>query len=416
MQSGDGLIVRVHAGSGWLSSQNIRDLTRFAAQYGNGQLELTRRANLQLRGVREAGLAALQAALVEHGLAQPSAELEARAALVVDPLCELDPACAPLTGLAARLRDALLRAPGPMRLPSKFGVVVEGGSAALDDVAAEIRLRVERTSADRVWLYVAGSAHDARVLGVCREADAPAALLALVSSVADGTPMRDAIARAGLDSLRSRLSPWLLADESPPARPAAAARLIGFCAARDASASQGYVGLGLAFGSADVELWNTLADLADTHGRGQLRATASRSLLVPVSAERAADLLARAAAAGCITDAQDPLLRAIACPGAPACSAAAGETRALARRLVQVARPLFDAHTSLHVSGCGKSCALTGSASFSVVHSAAGVHLGFDCDVAAATAQPAQPLAAIERRFAALARAPVAASAPVGVG
>ena len=52
-----------------------------------------------------------------------------------------------------------------------------------------------------------------------------------------------------------------------------------------------------------------------------------------------------------ITQPDDPLLRVDACPGAPFCTSATVETRALARHLAPLARG------TLHVSGCAKGCA-----------------------------------------------------------
>jgi precorrin-3B synthase len=56
---------------------------------------------------------------------------------------------------------------------------------------------------------------------------------------------------------------------------------------------------------------------------------------------------------GVITAPGDPLLAVIACTGAPGCSQARGDTRALARSLVSRLPPGL----RLHVSGCAKGCA-----------------------------------------------------------
>jgi precorrin-3B synthase len=54
-----------------------------------------------------------------------------------------------------------------------------------------------------------------------------------------------------------------------------------------------------------------------------------------------------------ITDPADPLLRVVACPGAPACPQGQGTTRDLARGLA----PRVPPGAVLHVSGCAKGCA-----------------------------------------------------------
>ena len=470
MQSGDGLLVRVRTGAAPVSSKNIRDLVELATQYGNGQLELTRRGNVQLRGVHEWGLGALQGALVACGLGLASAELEARLALTADPLSGLDSRCARIDALAALLSSALLAAPGPWRLPPKFGVVLDGGSGALDHVSADIRVRVEPDAPERACLFAAGCAADAVALGSCCTVDAPRALLVLIAHLADassgGQRMRDVIAARGTAPLHAALGDLLRAkpaacgvvagapcdaqsrdvsDEvartslhAATTRPlvgyvppqAAPAQNPAVCdSARDtrygarrvgrddgaagdvvsANAALGYVGLGLAFGAGDVGLWRRLADWADTYAGGAMRVTASRSvLLAGVRPDRARALLYEARAAGLIVEPDDPLLRVEACPGAPACSSAHGETRGLARTLVQVARPLLRAHTTLHVSGCKKACAHSGAAGLTVVHSEAGVHLGFDCDAGRALEAAPGSVAHIERLLSVQANVPAA--------
>jgi precorrin-3B synthase len=107
--------------------------------------------------------------------------------------------------------------------------------------------------------------------------------------------------------------------------------------------------------------------------------TPARTVLVPgVEREQLTAALELAEAAGWITDSSDPLLRVAACPGAPACSSAAGETRTFARELAA----LLGASESLHVSGCAKGCAQSGAASITLVRRPDGCSLGFDLSAA----------------------------------
>jgi precorrin-3B synthase len=71
---------------------------------------------------------------------------------------------------------------------------------------------------------------------------------------------------------------------------------------------------------------------------------------------------------GLVTHASDPLLRVVACTGAPACPEARAETRALAAALA----PHLPAGERLHVSGCAKGCAHPGPAAITLVGTADG--------------------------------------------
>ena len=110
------------------------------------------------------------------------------------------------------------------------------------------------------------------------------------------------------------------------------------------------------FGQMQAE---TLAALADL---GPLRVTPWRMLLIE-GAITAPDL------PGLITRADDPMLRVVACTGAPGCLQAHGETRNLARALAPHLRE------TLHVSGCAKGCAHPGPAALTLTATPTGFAL-----------------------------------------
>ena len=68
MQSGDGLIVRVRPRCGMLSPDELIVLAEAAQRFGNGHIDLTRRANLQIRGVSEETLPGLHEVIDRLGL------------------------------------------------------------------------------------------------------------------------------------------------------------------------------------------------------------------------------------------------------------------------------------------------------------------------------------------------------------
>jgi len=113
MQSGDGLLVRVRPWGGAFTLDQAAGLADIAATLGNGHIDLTRRANLQIRGLSEERLPALRDALDRFGLL----EAEETRNVMVDPLA--GPA---VRALALALGRAL-----PHDLPSKFGCLVDGG-------------------------------------------------------------------------------------------------------------------------------------------------------------------------------------------------------------------------------------------------------------------------------------------------
>ena len=388
MLSGDGLLVRIRAASRALQSSELRALCELARAHGNGQIELTRRANLQLRGVVDSALPELQSALTALGLLAPSLELEQRLNLLVSPLAGLDPRCEPLAALSAAIEAALLSA-GPLPgMPSKFGIVIDVDAGALADVFADVRVEV---AGQLAHLYVAGDRGTAHWLGACLLEHAPAAVVQLLRSYAAlGSDARhDApawLAAGGSRELRAQFATWSVAAQPP----AASVRL---APASILGKHRAWYGLGIPFGSATAETWWQLARLADALGDGQVRVTPWRVVLLPGCRDAAA-LEREAEALGLIWQPEDALQRVDACPGAPACASALGETRQLARELAQV----LPAGASLHVSGCSKGCAHRGPASVTLVQDSGGCRLGFDLDSAQTSTGTVVPLRLSEAR------------------
>jgi precorrin-3B synthase len=408
MQSGDGLIVRLRlavAGrpGGGLRSAQLRTLAQLARQYGNGQLEVTRRANIQLRGVGEAALATLQAQLLRHSLGAATAQAERTPALLVHPLAGIDPRCAGLARVASELERMLLAFDRAASLPAKLAIVLDaaGECAALSQLRADVRVEVSGEEPARCRLSASAADGTRQDLGVCALGDVVARVRRLLSELADYND------RSG--DARARMSEMLAADggetnaadggeNNPPLARAASvplwpSSLIGFHAS-----ARNWFGLAVPFGSADASLWLAIAALSEQYGDGEIRVTPSRSLLLlGVQSADAAQLAAAARQHGLLVEPGDPLLRVVACVGAPRCSAAWGETRELARTLAQQLPPGL---ASLHVSGCAKSCASSGPSDITLIRDADGCKLGFGLDAAQTALSPVMPIAAARRQLA----------------
>jgi precorrin-3B synthase len=384
MQSGDGLIVRLRLSVDGLCSAQLRVLAQLARQCGNGQIEVTRRANIQLRGVEPATLPELRAQLLQRSLGAATAQAERAPALLVHPLAGIDPRCAGLAALARELECMLLEFERAASLPAKLAIALDlaGEGAALSQLRADVRIEVD---AARCGLS-ADAADGTRLgLGVCAPGDLAERVQRLLCALADYNDRRGAA--------QARMSEIFAADGGEthaaitPAPRLPPSSLIGFHAC-----ARNWFGLAVPFGSADASLWLAIADLAEQYGDGQIRVTPSRSLLLlGVQSADAAPLAAAARQLGLLVDAGDPLLRVVACVGAPSCSAAQGETRELARTL---GRQLPAGLSSLHVSGCAKSCASSGPAEVTLLRDADGCKLGFGLDAAQTALSPALPMAA----------------------
>jgi len=348
MPSGDGLIVRIRPFCGAFSLEQARGLADLARRLGNGHIDLTRRANLQLRGLVEAHMPELQAALGRLGLIDPDAETEATRNLMVGPLAGLDPAVRDIRPIACAIAEGLAADERLRALPAKFGLLVDGGGAvsiateradiALLAVDAGIALGLD-TPAGTQWLGVASpDAAAAAALEAARafcEVAGPTMRLRMRGLSADGVA-----------HVRSVLMPLL--------RPC---QVVLPTTGRVLGAVGTAVGVAAPFGRLEAEQLRDLAALAEAAGAAELRLSPWRTAYFGARDGAAArQTVGAARSVGLIVDSADPLLRIEACPGAPDCTSSSVDARGDARRLAALASDAgYDG--SIHVSGCAKGCA-----------------------------------------------------------
>lgn len=323
MPSGDGLVLRIRPPLGRLTQAQGLGIAGLAERYAQPVLDLTSRANLQLRGIAEAHHPALLAGLQALGLIDTDINAESRRNLLVSPFWEAGDGT---PALAQLLTEALAQPTAP-QLPAKFGFSLDCGPApVLRDCSADIRL--ER-HAQGFLVYANGSTGGVVASAEC--AAAQAMQLAHWFITAGGAPF----GHGRMAALVAHTPvPAHLAGTPVPATHAACPPW--------GLVSQGCV-VGFEFGQMPVDTLRALSAL------GPLRLTPWRSLLV----EGTQSLPALPTLSTLITHADDVRLRVSACTGAPGCTQAAAPTRALAQALAPLVPP---SHT-LHVSGCSKGCA-----------------------------------------------------------
>ncbi len=340
MQSGDGWLVRIRPPGGVLTPAQASGIASAALAHGNGTLDLSARANLQIRGVTPDRHPALIDELSALGLIDADITTETARNIVVSPFWQDGDGT---QTLANRLASALRSGPA---LPGKFGFAIDTGPRPrLTGTAADIRL--ERDATGQLILRPDGHPIGQRVT----EDTAVDAALTLA---------RWFLATGGAPQGRGRMAAHLTRTTLPagftvlPAPPLPAP---GPGLTLDGAL------VGFAFGQMQAA---TLAALAG-FGR-DLRLTPWR--MVMIAGMGPGNDLSNSDLPGLITAPDDPLLRVTACTGAPGCTQARGPTRDLARRLAML---VTDAH--LHVSGCPKGCAHPGAAPVTLVVTTGGYDL-----------------------------------------
>jgi precorrin-3B synthase len=332
MQAGDGWLLRIKPRRARLSAEDANAVAEVATRHGNGAIGMTNRGNLQVRGLSENALPEVAGMMVAAGLADADPGVERRRNLLVPPLLGLDPALSPaLPGVIAAL-EAMLADRALADLPSKFGVVVDGGGALpLEHERGDVRVRV---SGHDAWVGVDGSEH-AVACESAKAADIAARVVrAFLAMRGDARRMR-AVPAGRVFATAGLLPAPVFGTQWPAPAPV---RTVGF-----------------PFGRLKAATLPALADLA-----GEIRVTPWRSIVLPgIGPGRDAEIRLL----GGIVERDDPRRSLIACPGRPACPSATVATEADADILLASWRPT----ELVHLSGCAKGCAHPGAAAVTLV-------------------------------------------------
>lgn len=317
MATGDGLLVRVRPPLGELSREQVGALCDAAETFGSGLIELTSRANLQLRGVTDESWPPLMAFLVENQLVSDDPEVERQPQMMLTPGWQNGDD----TPTIARLVQA--RGSELAAMPGKVGIAIDAGKApVLCDSAADFR--VERS--------IEG--------GLIVRADG----YALGTSVSDTEAAVEQMIRlthwfvdtGGWESGRMRrhtapLPDWAPADTAPA--PHGEKLALG-------KHHESMV-VGLPFGRVAAEM---LRKVVSQTSISAVQVTPWRRLLLK-------DCDTLPAVDGLIRHNSDPRLAMDACPGAPYCEQASVGTQPLAEKLSGWVEG------TVHISGCAKGCA-----------------------------------------------------------
>jgi precorrin-3B synthase len=314
MQSGDGLVVRIRPPMGRLTPAQSQAIAQAADTHGNGIIDLSARANLQLRGVTEASHPRLIDDLRARGLIDPDIETESLRNVIVTPFRDAE-----TITLGATLTGALARMP---QLPGKFGFALDTGPhPVLTEASADIR--VERSTDGHLILRPDGHSLGQPVTDLGLDAIGMAEWF---------------VAKGGVTNGRGRMATLIAKGAVPPGCTLAPAEPLP-------TPHTGLHPVGalvaLAFGQMRADTLFQLAALGH-----EIRPTPWRMLLL-------LGATTLPAIPGLISDPTDPILRITACTGAPGCPQGLGETRTLARHLA----PHLPAGMTLHLSGCAKGCA-----------------------------------------------------------
>ncbi|WP_102417345.1 precorrin-3B synthase [Mycobacterium sp. 4858] len=328
-RAADGALARVRLPGGTLTAAQLAALARVAGEYGSATLELTARANVQVRGITDVPAAA--AAIADAGLL-PSATHERVRNIVASPLSGRAGGNADVRPWVSELDAAICAEPGLAELGGRFWFGLDDGRADVSGLCADVGVHA---FPDGYALLLAGRDTGARLSA--GEVIETLVIIATRFAFTRGTAWRV----KELDDIASLL-PGAELDATPFA--AVTRPPVGWIDQDD-----GRVALGAAvpLGVLPARVAEYLAAI-----EAPVVITPWRSVLVCDLDEAVADVALRVLAPlGLVFDENSPWLNVSACTGSPGCAHSASDVRADAARALDE-----DSGVHRHFVGCDRAC------------------------------------------------------------
>jgi precorrin-3B synthase len=347
-QAADGGLARVRIPGGRLDAAQWRAVVAASSDLGDGNLDLTSRGNLQIRGLSPGSEAALSDCLWRAGLL-PSISHERARNIVASPLAGLDgEGVCDVRPLVSDLDQALCATPSLAELSGRFLFALDDGRGDVATLGADICLI--GIGPDRLQLLVNGvvSGPELSAGGAARAAITAAEVFLAERAATGSKAWRIAeLPRSTSGTL------WRPSSHNVP--------LIGW--------SPRALVVGIRLGrltTAQAGLIGTLADQG-------LIVTPWRTLVLPGASQGVGELLGDA---GLIVDPASRWVGVTSCTGRPGCDKALADVRNDA--LVVHADLLDCPEMPVHWVGCERRCGSPATASVEVLATGAGYRVTGD--------------------------------------
>jgi ferredoxin-nitrite reductase len=382
----DAFMLRLRLPGGIVLAHQARGLADISEAYGGGYVDITTRANLQIREIGAAHPIAVLTAIDELGLTSRGAGADNIRNLTGSPAAGIDPQeLYDTRPLCRALHHHILNHRELYGLPRKFNIAFDGGGrlSVLEDTNdigfAAVRVGCGKPVAEGVYFRMllgglTGHQSFAQDAGVSLHADevvpAAVAILRVFIAYGDRTDRRRArlkylIDRWGIDKVLAEAAAhlpfaWRYArpEIAEPRGPIDRHGHIG--PHEQAQPGFSYIGVVPPVGRLTVAQLRGLAAIAERHGSGTLRLTVWQNLLISDIPDEAVGATAlEIDALGLATGASPIRAGLVACTGNAGCRFALADTKRHALALADYldARLVLDTPLNIYLAGCPNSCA-----------------------------------------------------------
>ncbi|MCY7333360.1 MAG: precorrin-3B synthase [Pseudanabaena sp. CAN_BIN31] len=379
----DGILSRIRLPSGLITSMQCDALIQVVNQFGNGEIQITNRANLQIRTSQALSLKVLQD-FQDYGLASSNPSIDGLRNIMASPTAGIDiHAKINTIPFVKQWNLYLVNHPELEILSNKFSVCFDGGETiSVSDRPNDICLvavEIDREIYFNLYLGIGDRGESPSAVNVLIPSQQVLEVLAALTEIyRDYTEQKlnQNYSRVRPPRLRELLHDWGIerylqsVEEklgyslrpSPPLPQERGVRSsykhLGIHAQKQSKLF--YIGVVIPLGRLTSHQLQGLGILAKQYGSGALRLTPWQNILITDILERNIEQVTREIKdLGLSISANHPYAAIAACSGSKGCKAALTDTQADAKKVaahlencIQLDRPI-----NIHFSGCDKSCA-----------------------------------------------------------
>ena len=328
MMSGDGLLVRIKPAFSRLTSHQAQMIALLSKRHGNGFMDITNRANLQIRGLRQSDYPLMLKDLQDSGIAETH---EARDGinLILAPFTESQ-------SVGWRCAEALYNIASAFpALPSKFGFAIDcGATRYLQHASCDIRVEIDETG--QLLIRLDGCEQGYVTSEETFQSDILQALYWFVSSQnkkRSYNRMHQLIADSDVPDIFTTTTPCKNTKSLYP------------------GCEEDWHVIALPFGQITADQLLEIADQTQ-----EIIFSINRCLVIDKTAALGQQF---------ITSKDDLRYHVNACAGMPACTSASISTKQLASKICESQAIL--ASKSYHISGCSKGCAMPSNSDICII-------------------------------------------------
>lgn len=382
----ESIMLRCRVAGGALSTYQFRGLAEIADDWGPGHVDLTTRANLQVREIMPENCPNILMKLADLGLTSQGAGADNIRNITATPTSGFDPdEILDVMPYARAMHHYILKNRDLYGLPRKFNISYDSGGrvsvcADTNDIGFYAVRVGENDQGIAPGVYfrmqlcgITGHKQFATDCGVLLTPEetipVAAALIRVFIENGDRTNRKKARLKylvddwgipKSLDETQNKLAfplRYFSLDACEPSLPKVKHGHLGIHPQSD---GKHYIGVLTPVGRMSVAQMHALADIADQFGRGEIRLTVWQNLIIPgVSEEKLQDAITAIHGAGLDHRNQTITGGLIACTGSRGCKFAAADTKGHAIALGEhlASKMILDQPINIHFTGCQNSCA-----------------------------------------------------------